>query len=151
MAVNGPNNTQMINANPVVPSISPKRKTAARKAPISATRPTPVQKKTATEILFGESPNPHRQPEPPFIWIDHPQQNERLLASVYAVRLGVGGAQAVEISLDKGSWIPCRLTSGYWWYDWSNIKPGKHTLVARMRTSEGLWYKTPPRTCDYRA
>jgi hypothetical protein len=62
----------------------------------------------------------------------------------------VGGAQHTELSIDGGVWQNCRLTSGYWWYDWSGIQPGRHTLVARMRTSDGRWYRTPPRTCERR-
>lgn len=116
-------------------------KTAAAKKP-RASRPT--------EILFKELPNPYKEPIPPYIWIDHPSQSERLLGSTYVVRLGVGGADAVEISIDKGPWLPCRATSGYWWYDWAEIPAGKHTLVARMKTNDGRWFRTPPRACDYR-
>jgi hypothetical protein len=153
MASNGINNTQTVAGNPV--STPSKRKPAPRKTP-AAGRPAPAPaRKPATsggptEILFKELPNPYRQPEPPFIWIDFPQQNERLFVPEYVIRLGAGGADAVELSLDKGDWLPCRLTSGYWWFDWANIAPGKHTLVARMRTIDGRWFRTPPRTCEYR-
>jgi hypothetical protein len=103
------------------------------------------------EILFTQEPNPFKAAEPPFIWIDFPAQNETLQGPDYHVRLGVGGADLVEISIDKSPWLPCRLTSGYWWYDWSNIAPGKHALVARMRTSDNRWFKTPPRACTRRS
>src|SRR5262245_32146000 len=73
------------------------------------------------EILFKEPPNPYRTPTPPYIWIDHPQANERLRGPAYVIRLGVGGAEAVELSIDRQPWVPCRFTSGYWWYDWSAI------------------------------
>jgi hypothetical protein len=99
-----------------------------------------------TEIVFKDLPPHGREALPPFIWIDHPQENERLFHSAYVVRLGVGGAEAVEISVDGSAWQPCRLTSGYWWYDWSDIPRGKHTLTAHMRTAGGQWYRTPPRT-----
>jgi len=102
------------------------------------------------ETLFTREPNPYQAPTAPYIWIDFPLQSEILRGPAYNVRLGVGGADLVEISIDKSPWLPCRLTSGYWWYDWSNIAPGKHTLVARMRTAENQWYKTPPRACTYR-
>jgi hypothetical protein len=102
------------------------------------------------EILFTEESNPFKAPVAPYIWIDHPIQNEILAGPHYNVRLGVGGADLVEISIDKSPWLPCRLTSGYWWYDWSAIAPGKHALVARMRASDGRWFKTPPRACQYR-
>jgi len=102
------------------------------------------------ETLFTQEPNPFKSPEAPFIWIDYPAQDETLVGPDYHVRLGVGGADLVEISIDKSPWLPCRLTSGYWWYDWSDIAPGKHTLVARMRTSDNRWFKTPPRACTRR-
>jgi hypothetical protein len=102
------------------------------------------------ETLFTQEPNPFQAPSAPYIWIDYPTQSETLRASSYNVRLGVGGADLVEISIDKSPWLPCRLTSGFWWYDWSNIASGKHTLVARMRTSDNRWFKTPPRACTYR-
>lgn len=103
------------------------------------------------ETLYTQEPNPFNAPEPPFIWIDYPTQNETLHSAEYHVRLGVGGADLVEISIDKSPWLPCRLTSGYWWYDWSDISNGKHQLVARMRTSDNRWFKTPPRACTRRA
>lgn len=103
------------------------------------------------ETLYTQEPNPFHPPEAPFIWIDYPTQNETLQSAEYHVRLGVGGADLVEISIDKSPWLPCRLTSGYWWYDWSNIAPGKHQLVARMRTSDNRWFKTPLRNCTRRS
>jgi hypothetical protein len=115
------------------PAITPKRSPARNTGPV--------------EILFTQEPNPYHTPQPPYIWIDYPTQSETLRATAYVVRLGVGGADLVEISIDKSPWLPCRLTSGYWWYDWSKIAKGKHTLVARMRTPDGRWYKTPIRSC----
>jgi hypothetical protein len=102
------------------------------------------------EILFKDPADPNVTPVPPYIWIDHPEQSERLLGPVYVIRMGVGGAEEVEISFNNGVWKPCRLTSGYWWYDWSNIRPGRHTITARMRTADGRWFRTPPRSCEYR-
>ena len=151
MASNGQNNTQTFSSNTTPSSATAKRR-ASRKNPASAARTTGARKAPGpVEILFKELPNPYVQPQPPYIWIDYPQQNERLFAPMYVMRLGVGGAEAVEISIDKGPWQPCRLTSGYWWYDWAAIPTGKHQLVARMRTTDGRWFKTPPRSCDYRA
>lgn len=103
------------------------------------------------ETLFTQEPNPFKTPEAPYIWIDYPTQNETLQGAEYNVRLGIGGADLVEISVDRSPWLPCRWTSGYWWYDWSNIAAGKHTLVARMRTSDSRWYKTPARACTRRS
>lgn len=129
------------------------KKTPAARTPAptpAAAKPVIIRSSGPLEILFTQEPNPHRQPEPPYIWIDYPQQAEVLRGPQYVIRLGVGGADLVEISLDKGAWLPCRLTAGYWWYDWSAITPGAHTLVARMRTPDGRWFKTPLRACEYR-
>jgi len=142
-------NTSTTSDSPVRKT-TPSRKTKTPRKSTGAPRQrTPARTATVAEILFTALPNPSEQPVPPYIWIDHPSQDERLLGPIYNVRMGIGGAQATEISIDGGEWLPCRLTSGYWWYDWSAIKPGKHTLVARMRTPDGRWYRTPVRHCEY--
>ncbi|MFA5976243.1 MAG: hypothetical protein WC859_08800 [Elusimicrobiota bacterium] len=149
MASNGSSNA--FAGSTAFSEVSSKRKATARKSVVSTGRASVSKAASApVEILFKELPNPFQTAEPPYIWIDHPQQKEMLSGPTYVIRLGVGGAETVELSIDKGNWLPCRLTSGYWWFDWHAITPGKHTLVARMRTPEGTWYKTPPRSCDYR-
>jgi hypothetical protein len=145
-------NPPTFNSNPTftLPAKEGKKK-AARKAAApsgSTTQAAPVA--PAAEILFKGIPNPYHPPQPPFIWIDFPEERERLRGPVYTIRLGVGGAQQVEISIDGGPWHPCRLTSGYWWFDWSGIRLGKHTLAARMRTFDGRTFRTPARACEYR-
>ena len=148
------NNTQ--NTNPPSGAFTANAPVTPSKAPRSKTRKTavpqadPTRTDAPSEILFKEEPNPYRVSDPPFLWIDYPQEKERLRAPVYVIRLGVGGAQQVELSIDSGPWENCRLTSGYWWFDWSGIQPGKHTLTARMRTADGRRFRTPSRTCDYR-
>ncbi len=129
-------------------SVLANTKSVRRKA---TAKPLAVKKVSApAEILFEQAPNPLREPVPPYIWIDYPTQNEQLKAPAYVVRLGVGGATSVEIKINKSTWQPCRLTSGYWWFDWDAIRPGKHTLTARMRTVDGRRYRTPPTHCQYR-
>lgn len=126
-----------------------KRKPIRKATPIAASSKKRSSPKSS-EILFEDEPNPLQPPVPPYIWIDHPQQEEHLFAPEYVIRLGVGGAETVELSIDKEPWTPCRLTSGYWWYDWENFSRGKHTLVARMKAHDGRWFRTPPRSCEYR-
>ena len=151
-----PNETSILSGNGEATAQS-KRKSARKSGGTVREQVTAAAKRLVTrntgpvETLFTQEPNPFRQPVAPFIWIDHPIQNEILHASTYVIRLGVGGADLVEISIDKSPWLPCRLTSGYWWYDWTKIPRGKHTLVARMRMSDGRWFKTPPRLCDYKS
>jgi len=152
MALNNSQNIQTVPGNGTsIASGTGKRKLGKKiPAPVSA---RPAKKQAAggpREILFKELPNPYQQPVPPYIWIDHPVQKEKLFGPTYVIRLGVGGAEAVELSIDKGAWLPCRLTSGYWWFDWSAIAPGKHQLVARMKATDGRWFRTPPCQCDYR-
>ena len=149
MAINGHQDIGPVpgNGTSVVPG--PLKRARARKSAGSrptAKAPTSLPK----EILFKELPDPQKRPEPPYLWIDFPQQGEILLGPAYVIRMGIGGAATVEISIDKGSWRPCRSTSGYWWYDWSSISRGKHTLVVRMQTPDGRWFRTPVRTCEYR-
>lgn len=128
-----------------------KVRSSTRKASGSASaRAAAGRTAESAEIIFKDQPNPYHPTQPPFIWIDHPQERERLLGPVYVVRLGVGGAEKVEISVDGRPWQACRLTSGYWWFDWSGIQPGKHTLSARMRTADGRCFRTPARSCEYR-
>jgi hypothetical protein len=143
----------MVQGNEIaIPSGNEKRK-SVKKSPTSGTTVRATKKRAAAgprEIVFKELPNPYQPATPPYIWIDHPLQNERLLAPTYVIRLGVGGAELVELSVDKGPWRACRLTSGYWWFDWDAIAPGKHVLVARMKALDGRWFRTPPCSCDYR-
>jgi len=134
-----------------VDTLATNRKTVKRKAATpSAARATTKKTLAPVEILFDQEPTPYREPVAPYIWIDFPSQNEQLRSTEYVIRLGVGGATQVEIAIDKKAWQPCRLASGYWWFDWSTISRGKHTLVARMRTPDGRWYKTPPRSCEFK-
>jgi len=97
------------------------------------------------ETLYTAEPNPYHAPVPPYLWIDYPQQNEALYSAHYVIRLGVGGAETVELSIDQGAWQPCRSASGYWWFDWTDAAPGAHTLVARMKAFNGEWFRTPER------
>src|SRR5579872_5737588 len=146
MALNNSQNTQTVPGNGTSVTSGTGKRKSAQKAPAAGSS-IRAAKKPATagpaEILFKDLPNPYQQPVPPYIWIDHPQQNETLSAPTYVLRLGVGGADLVELSIDKGPWLPCRLTSGYWWFDWAAIAPGKHQLVARMKAADGRWFRTP--------
>ena len=153
-----PNETPILSGNGGASTQAPsvKKKNASKSGSSIREQVTAAAKRLTSrsagpvEILFTQEPTPNRAPTPPYIWIDFPAQNEVLRGPVYNVRLGVGGADLAEISIDKSPWLPCRLTSGFWWYDWANIARGKHTLVARMRTPDGRWFKTPLRQCDYR-
>ena len=134
----------------VTPSKKGKARSQRKTVAAPSTRASTASSESPAEILFTNPPSPYHPTPPPFLWIDYPQQNERLAGPVYVIRLGAGGAQHVELSIDGGVWQNGRLTSGYWWYDWSGVQPGRHTLTARMRTADGRWFRTPPRTCERR-
>ena len=55
------------------------------------------------------------------------------------------GAESVEVSIDKGSWMPCREALGIWWYDWSGFEKGEHQLVARTRVGGVVKTLSAPR------
>jgi hypothetical protein len=157
-----PSNTTPKNGQvkPAAKTANPKKATRAVTPPV-ATKKAPPKKKPVIqepveveayawqERLYDTQPNPYHPPVAPYLWIDYPQQQETLHAPDYVIRLGIGGAEAVELSIDDGDWQACRANSGYWWHDWANISTGPHKLVARMRTPEGIWYRTPSRDCYY--
>ena len=145
-----PSSSTLTNNTALTPSKKGKARSARKAASAVSARSSAARAESPAEILFTNQPNPYHPTPPPFLWIDFPQQNERLTGPVYVIRLGAGGAQHAELSINGGVWQNCRLTSGYWWYDWSGIQPGRHTLTARMRTADGRWFRTPPRTCERR-
>lgn len=67
------------------------------------------------------------------ITIDHPKNGEVITHKAhYAVRIGTPNQGIVELSIDNGTFLQCRHSVGYWWYDWTHIPTGEHTLVARL-------------------
>src|SRR4051812_32485782 len=68
-----------LTGNPSTPAKKPRIKTN-RKAPAATSRSgiRPAANKPTepsfTEIIFKEEPNPAVTPQPPYIWIDFPQQ-----------------------------------------------------------------------------
>ena len=55
---------------------------------------------------------------------------------------GTGG---VEISIDRGEWMPCREALGLWWYDWSGYEVGEHEVSARTTMGDGVSIVSAPR------
>lgn len=85
------------------------------------------------------------------VTIDHPKNGEKFQPHHYAVRIGLTdneGGRPVEISIDNGEWKPCRLTSGYYWYDWHSIPQGKHKLVAQVKLTSGKYKKSNIVYCE---
>lgn len=80
------------------------------------------------------------------VFVDYPQENERVTSNVYSFRIGVAPQAAkVEVSIDGGPWLACRNASGYWWHDWICFSPGDHQLVARAFLADGSSAKSKPR------
>ncbi len=72
------------------------------------------------------------------ISIDYPQQDEGVSSRQYTFRLGTNReASKIEVSIDRGPWLPCRQAAGFWWYDWANYQPGVHRVVARALGTDG--------------
>lgn len=72
------------------------------------------------------------------VCVDYPQQDEGVASRDYTFRIGVAGdASKVEVSIDRGPWLPCRQAAGYWWYDWAGMTPGVHRLTARALGADG--------------
>ena len=77
--------------------------------------------------------------------VDFPQAGEIVTARQYTIRLGAIDAAKAEVSIDNGSWQPCRFAVGYFWYDWAFYEPGKHTIKARVGTRDGHTIASPLR------
>ncbi|MBI4679213.1 MAG: hypothetical protein HY748_16685 [Elusimicrobia bacterium] len=72
------------------------------------------------------------------IALDFPKEGERLTSAEYTFRVAAPeNAESVELSVNQGPWQSCRLSSGYWWYDWIGFGSGSYQTRARMRTCEG--------------
>lgn len=80
------------------------------------------------------------------VFVDYPQEGEKITSNVYTVRVGTSPQAAkVEISIDGGPWLVCRNASGYWWHDWICFECGDHRVVARATLSDGTTVKSKPR------
>jgi len=70
--------------------------------------------------------------------VDYPKQNECITSGMYTFRISAGsGLQQIEVSLNGGSWSPCRWANGNWWFDWQASQTGSRVLLARGETSTG--------------
>ncbi|MBI5203271.1 MAG: hypothetical protein HY925_16895 [Elusimicrobia bacterium] len=70
----------------------------------------------------------------PAVRVDFPAEGEVAAPGGYTLRISAAPeTEDVEVSLDGGDWVCCREALGYWWFDWTDYKPGEHTLVALSR------------------
>lgn len=68
-----------------------------------------------------------------YVVIDYPKHLETITSPHYTIRIGASPTSKVEVSIDGGPWMPARESVGYWWYDWCNITPGTHEIIARIQ------------------
>ena len=86
---------------------------------------------------------------PAYVVIDHPIENEGIQGTHYAIRIGSSDKGCVEVCIDGYEWSPCRRSEGFWWFDWGNYSPGRHTIQARLRSDKGrVLRKSLPRKCS---
>ncbi|HBL18361.1 MAG: hypothetical protein A2X36_10890 [Elusimicrobia bacterium GWA2_69_24] len=78
--------------------------------------------------------------------VHYPKAEEVIAAKEYTFRIMTRLPGPVEISLDKGPWLPCRPAIGYWWYDWMCDGEGEHVIVARVFGEDNEIAVTEPRT-----
>ena len=94
-------------------------------AAVSTIAENPVVKSAAPVIEKPKEPKG-------YVVIDFPVQNDKIHGPHYAIKIGAS-AGIVEIQINTSSWMACRHTSGYWWFDWVNFAAGKYKITARLK------------------
>lgn len=80
------------------------------------------------------------------VTLDYPQQNEIIISKHYSFRISASeGVKTVAISIDGCEPVECRQAAGYFWYDWSEIEPGKHDVYLVAEFEDGTLIKTKVR------
>ena len=107
---------------------------------------TAVHNSQASPAEYHEHPAQSR----PAVRVEYPCQGEAIARPSYTLRIAVapGSADAVEVSIDQGAWLPCREGLGLWWYDWSGYAQGEHEITARTHTAGGGYAASTP--CRFR-
>ena len=110
---------------------NPKREEASQ-APVLTTLKSPRRKVT-----------PAKQKR--YVQVDYPMEGEMIASHFYSFRISASPTERVEISIDDEEWLPCRQSVGYWWYDWSHLTVGLHSLQARILSAGTRELKSKPR------
>ena len=71
------------------------------------------------------------------VTVDYPQSGEVVTSPQYTIRITSDEASTVQVFIDGEPWLPCRLATDRWWYDWSDFLPGKHQVKARANMDDG--------------
>ncbi|MCX7905237.1 MAG: bifunctional transaldolase/phosoglucose isomerase [Elusimicrobiales bacterium] len=82
-----------------------------------------------------------------YVVIDYPKHQEKITSSYYTIRIGTSPTSKVEVSIDGGPWMNARESVGYWWFDWNNITPGNHEIIARIQIDENTYLTSKRRRC----
>ena len=82
-----------------------------------------------------------------YIVIDYPKHLETITSKHYTIRIGASECKNVEVSIDGGAWQNARYSVGYWWYDWNNIPPGNHEIIAKLIRNDGTYLVSKRRRC----
>jgi len=69
--------------------------------------------------------------------IEYPSSGETLWSDRYTLRIAAEVDGYVEAAMDGGPWQACRASDGYWWFDWSGYKPGRHEAAVRLTAADG--------------
>ncbi|MFI5361950.1 MAG: hypothetical protein ACHQ49_08280 [Elusimicrobiota bacterium] len=74
----------------------------------------------------------------PRLEVEYPSAGEIVSSAHYTFRVSATEALVeAEISIDRGSWKPCRHACGLWWYDWTGYEEGSHQVAARGIARDG--------------
>jgi hypothetical protein len=83
----------------------------------------------------------------PAVKVAYPKPAEKLQPPHYTIQIVAGAAaQRVEVRINDQPWTPCREALGLYWFDWTGLQTGKHTIAARAQHSDGKVVETPKRT-----
>jgi hypothetical protein len=69
--------------------------------------------------------------------LESPEEGELITRSHFSFRISAEDAKQVCVSIDGGSWRPCRPEAGLWRYDWVRFADGRHAVEAMMRSYDG--------------
>ncbi len=74
----------------------------------------------------------------PKLEVEYPPADEVVTSDHYTLRISSTEALVeAEVSIDRGSWQPCRHACGLWWYDWTGYGAGPHQVAARGIARDG--------------
>lgn len=82
-----------------------------------------------------------------YVVIDYPKHLETITSKHYTIRIGASECSHVEVSIDGNPWEKARHSVGYWWYDWNNIEPGTHEIIAKLVKPDGSFLISKKRRC----